>query len=519
MKVNKLSFGIVFVLMLISSLQAREQITDQFNTALIMRPGMNVQQFDSLDILTVDSIELNHIKDLRTVFENQNKTYSTPKAPGENLLRFLKKDELEISNEAMYWAEMVRDASYYFDDYVTFRDTVIVDPIFLPIIFRGDKFTDEELTFYSMDFLKPKFKKEKLYKPVISFEDFMRRKESGKMAIRYIEQKHPSYIRYTEKSMPTELLKTTAIKKQTYDDIVLKVESDADFSDVTPVKFIPERQYWISGFESAVQFSQNYVSENWHKGGSSNLNLFTKNVLSYNYVKDKVQIINELEYRATIYTASKDTENRYKIGDDVLRLHNNIGYKAFNKWSYTFDTELKTQLFKNFKENSKQKQAAFIAPFTATFGVGMKYDLKKQFLSSKHKNVSLAVNLAPLSLKYMYSNIKDPEEIDLGRHGFKIDETTNMYENSFAEFGSNIDAQLVFNFSRNITWQSRLNYFTSYDNVKAEFENTLILGISRFFTTRINLHLRFDDTTENSDPDLNYWQVNELLSFGFNYRW
>lgn len=519
MIIKKLSLGFVFILVLTTSLKANEQSINKLNGALFINRVELPQEVDTAEYLKIDSLDLMQIKDLRTVFEKQNEKYSTPKAPGEKLLRFLKKDELQISTEAMYWARLVRDASYYVDEYSTFKDTIIVDPIYLPIIFKGHPFTNKELTFYSMDFLNSKFKKPDLYTSQPIFNTYLQRKESGKMAVRYVEEKHPSYIQYSRRDMPQDIVQATAIKKDVYENLQLRVESEADFSDVAPVKFIPERRYWKSGFESAIQFSQNYVSENWHKGGSSNLNLFTKNLLTYNYAKDRLAVNNLIEYKTSIYNAPKDTLRSYRIGDEVLRLYNDVGFRAFNKWSYTFSTEIKSQILKNYKENTDIKQAAFLAPVTTTFGVGMKYALDKQFKSNKHKKLNVAINLAPLTLKYMYSILKDPNEIDLGRHGFKMDTVTNMYKNSFAEFGSSIDAQVKFTFNRNVTWESRLNYFTSYENVKLEYENTLVMAISRFFSTRIYLNIRFDDSASTKDKDWKYFQINELLSFGFNYRW
>lgn len=519
MMVKKLSLGLVFILVLISSLRANEQHINTLNSVLLINTTDQLQNIDSAVVLTIDSIELNQINDLRTVFEKQNAKYSTPKAPGEKLLRFLKKDELQISTEAMYWARLVRDASYYTDEYATFRDTVIVDPMYLPIIFRGHPFSDKELTFYSMDFMDSKFKKPDFYSPQPIFQDYQQRKKSTETAIRYVEQNHPSYIQYSQRDLPEELVQATAIKKNIYENLQLRVESEADFSDVTPTKFIPERRYWKSGFESAIQFSQNYISPNWHKGGSSNLNLLTTNILAYNYAKDKVKISNLVEYKTSVYTAPKDTKRSYKIGDEVLRLYNDVGYLAFNKWSYTFSTEIKSQILKNYKENTDTKQAAFLAPVTTTFGVGMKYALDKQFKSNKYKKLGIAVNLAPLTLKHMYSILKDPKEIDLDRHGFKMDTVTNMYKNSFAEFGSSIDAQLKFSFNRNVSWESRLNYFTSYKNVKMEYQNTLTMAISRFFSTRIYIHIRYDDSVKKNEDFNSYFQINELLSFGFNYKW
>lgn len=144
------------------------------------------------------------------------------------------------------------------------------------------------------------------------------------------------------------------------------------------------------------------------------MNLFTKNNLKYDYKKDKVQVTNELEFKASVYTAPKDTLRNYKIGDDVFRIHSNVGYQAFNKWYYTFDAEFKTQFFTNYQENERIKQAAFLAPFSINFGLGMKYELEKQF-TDKHKKIKFSTNLAPISYTYMYTT----QEIDYSRHGFK----------------------------------------------------------------------------------------------------
>lgn len=519
MMIKKLVFGLTLLFVFISYAQANTQHINTETVLFINRVMDRPLEIDTTEVLLVDSLELNHVNDLRTVFEKQNAKYSSPKTPSKKLLRLLKKDEPEISTEAMYWARLKRDPSYFTDEYATFKDTIIVDPIFLPIIFKGHRFTDEELTFYSMDSLNPKFKKPDLYTPKPVFEDYMRRKKSEEIAINHIEQTYPFYISYTRRDLPEDIIKPTIIKTDIYDNLSLRIESDADFSDVTPVKFIPERRYWTSGFESAIQFSQNYISPNWHKGGTSNLNIFTKNVLAYNYKRNKITVNNQIEYKTSIYTAPKDTIHAYKVGDDVLWLHNDVGYEAFNKWRYTFSTDIKSQLFQNYKENTHQRQAALFAPITATFGIGMEYKLEKAFKSNRHKKLNLAVNLAPLTYKYMYSRLNDPEKIDLGRHGFELDTLTNKYKKTMSEFGSGITGQIKFSFNRNVSWESRLNYFTSYHNVKLEFENTLIMAISRFFSTRIYVNLRFDDSVEKNEDFDSYFQVNELISFGFNYRW
>ena len=61
---------------------------------------------------------------------------------------------------------------------------------------------------------------------------------------------------------------------------------------------------------------------------------------------------------------------------------------------------------------------------------------------------------------------------------------------------------MTFNINRNVSWTSRFYYFTDYHRITGEFENTFNLQISRFFSTRINLHLRYDDgVAKNEDFD------------------
>ncbi|OAV74062.1 hypothetical protein Barb7_02493 [Bacteroidales bacterium Barb7] len=350
--------------------------------------------------------------------------------------------------------------------------------------------------------------------------EYARKRAFEERMHQYFAANRPHYFRYTRQDMPKELIAPEPIRQEKVKELPVVADKEAyRVEDMdAPVRFIPERRYWHSAFESAVHFSQNYFSPNWHKGGTSNLNLLTRNYLKYDYQKDKVQLTNEMELKISTYTAPKDTLRNHKIGEDVFRIHSNLGYRAFNKWYYTFDAEFRTQLFSNFQENSMMRMAALLSPISFNFGLGMKYELNKSF-TKKHKRLSLALNMAPVSYTYMYSLMDDPAKLDLGRHGFKRDPETNEFQHRLSQFGSTVRADLTFNFDRNISWQSRVYYFTSFDRVVGEFENTLTMGISRFFSTRIYLHLRFDDGVAKKEYFDSYLQTNELLSFGFNYKW
>ena len=473
---------------------------------------------DTLPTLDLEETELNKIPDLRTQFERLNNSYSSPATPSENLIRFLKKDEIELSPEAQYWVDWVRDPSTIISPWATLRDTAIINPLFTPILFKGG-LIPEDLQLYDKDFATKQRPNFPLFKPdTTQFQDETLKNKLENTAYNYVRVNYPEYFRYSERDLPTDVVKTHVIKKVTYEPELIKIEKDPNaFNDVdAPVKFIPERRYWVSHFESTIQFAQNYISPNWHKGGVSALNLTNRQYFVYNYNKDKVQFTNELEWKTNVYTAPKDTLRDYKIGDDVLRLHSNIGYKAFNRWFYTFDATFQTQLFSNYAENTDNKLASFLSPFSVNLGIGMKYDLNKTFPNRRHKKVTLSANMAPLSYTFMYST---NENIDLGRHGFKKDEATGKYNRQLSQFGSTINATMTFQFNRNVSWYSRFYYFTSYDRMLGEFENRLTMAISRFFSTTISLNLRYDDAVAKKEDFNSYLQVNELLSFGFNYKW
>ncbi|OAV70634.1 hypothetical protein Barb4_01208 [Bacteroidales bacterium Barb4] len=468
--------------------------------------------------VVMEDVDLNKVGDIRSQLEKLNGTYSRPVRPGDELLRFLNKDKPGLSETALYWINFVRDSTDLIDGSLTFRDTVIVNPLFLPLVYQGGKV--KNLAFGKTAPYKPQDPlKAFLPKPEV-LPEYARKRAFEERMHQYFAANRPHYFRYTRQDMPKELIAPEPIRQEKVKELPVVTDKEAyRVEDMdAPVRFIPERRYWHSAFESAVHFSQNYFSPNWHKGGTSNLNLLTRNYLKYDYQKDKVQLTNEMELKISTYTAPKDTLRSHKIGEDVFCIHSNLGYRAFNKWYYTFDAEFRTQLFSNFQENSMMRMAALLSPISFNFGLGMKYELNKSF-TKKHKRLSLALNMAPVSYTYMYSLMDDPAKLDLGRHGFKRDPETNEFQHRLSQFGSTVRADLTFNFDRNISWQSRVYYFTSFDRVVGEFENTLTMGISRFFSTRIYLHLRFDDGVAKKEDFDSYLQTNELLSFGFNYKW
>ena len=282
-----------------------------------------------------------------------------------------------------------------------------------------------------------------------------------------LQSRHSDLFTYTSQSL--QLAKEQKVLSKGTADVPalllskMPQKSIKDYADQLTMEEI-QRKYWIPGFESSLQFSQNYISDNWSKGGTSNLNLQMRNYLSLLYQRERVRWLNELESKLGLYRTGEETnDDRYRINEDLLRLHSNYGIKFNKRWSYTLDG----------------------------------------------RSFSVNFNIAPLSHNWRWSHRDD---IALARHGLTKDKL------SIHTFGSTMRGVMQWNINMDVSWTSRVYFNTSYKNVEAEWENTLVMRISRYFSTRVNVQLRFDDNEAPSSQWNKHLQINELLSVGFNYK-
>lgn len=275
--------------------------------------------------------------------------------------------------------------------------------------------------------------------------------------------------------------------------------------EADPVEIAVEKpRFWNTKADGYLQFMQNYVSDNWYKGGESNYSAIAGVTLEANYDnKSRWKWDNKLEMKIGFQTSPSDTVNRFKTNEDLIRYTGKVGLQAVNRWYYTLQVLAYTQFYHGLKPNKKEVFSDFMSPFNLNFGIGMDY--KVEWF---HKRLTGTVNMSPLAINYRYV-----DRADLAKSfGVKTDKHTH----SLTDFGSQLTASLEWKMSDVVKWKSRIYAFSSYHRTEMEWENTFELRVSKYITANLFLFPRFDDSNKR-DEELGYWQFKEYSSLGFSY--
>ena len=317
----------------------------------------------------------------------------------------------------------------------------------------------------------------------------------------------PDLVSATE----TELKESGEIRK----DVDQPIENQVIFVDKVEepvIEMIPEDiptevmvqkpKFWTKKGDFYLQFMQNYVSENWYKGGESNYSAVGSLTLEANYDnKNKWKWDNKLELKLGFLRSSSDSLHKFKSNEDLIRLTSKAGLEAAKNWYYTLQLMAYTQFSRGLKSNDPKTYSDFMSPFNLNLGLGMDYKV-----ATKNKRLTGTINFSPVSLNYRYVDrlaLSTSFGLDEGKH-------------SMLEFASNMTADLVWKMNDVATWKTRLYAYTSYKRAEIEWENTFELRVSKYITANFFLYPRFDDSS-TYDDDLGYWQFMEFCSVGFSY--
>lgn len=263
--------------------------------------------------------------------------------------------------------------------------------------------------------------------------------------------------------------------------------------------------FWKKTAAASMQFSQYSISDNWYQGGESTNALLSEIKLTSNYDdRQRIQFENSLEIKIGFITAPSDTVHEWKTNADLFRLNSKLGVRAIKNLYYTIAAEFKTQFFSNYKTNTNDLISTFLSPAQLDFSVGMDYKLNKN-------KFNMSLMGAPFSYTFIYINDDDI----VNPASFNVEPG----HSSANLFGSKITANLNWKIAKNISYVTKLEYFTTYDKVIASWENTFNFQLNRYLSTKLFVHARYDDGVKLTEENDTHFQLKEMLTFGLSYTW
>ncbi len=322
--------------------------------------------------------------------------------------------------------------------------------------------------------------------------------------------KHPEWIIDTEQRLSEE----GGIEYKPNKPIVNDEEMTSHAEEVVipknqtnisePVTLVTVRpNFWSYAGDYSLQFLQNYVSDNWYKGGESNYSMIGAATLQANYNdKEKIKWDNKLEMKLGMQSSQGDTLHNYKSSEDLIRLTSKLGVQATKKWYYTLQAIASTQFTHGYKANDPAVYSDFMSPLNINLSLGMDY--KVEWFD---KRLTGTVNISPIA-----GNFKYVDRLSLAKK-YGIDEG----KHSLWDLGSTFTTDLSWTISDLIKWKTRLYAYTTYHRAEVEWENTVTFQLSKYISTQVFVYPRFDDSAKKRNSKYGYFQLKEYWSLGFNY--
>ena len=182
---------------------------------------------------------------------------------------------------------------------------------------------------------------------------------------------------------PLSVASTSAEDLSSIYNKVDEIKDVADVLDSVDVDLqIVRPNFWTTTGKFSLQFTQNYFSENWYKGGNNNVTMLSNLVLEANYNDQKrVSWDNKLDLRLGFVTATSDSIHRYLSNNDKIQLNSKLGIKAAKNWYYTVSAEAKSQFLPGHKANDRRTYSKFLAPLDVYVSLGM--DWKPKFKNAQ----------------------------------------------------------------------------------------------------------------------------------------
>ena len=197
-------------------------------------------------------------------------------------------------------------------------------------------------------------------------------------ALMHVYLKRPELVKVTESeqeeagSLRQDIIETPVMQEV---EMVEQAAPMPETPEAAPVEVVIEKpNFWKYKGDASLQVMQNYVSDNWYKGGESNQAAVGTVTLEANYDnKSKWKWDNKLEMKLGFQTSPSDTVHKFKTNEDLIRYTGKVGLQAANRWYYTLQMLAYTQFYHGLKSNNTKVFSDFMSPFNLSVGLGMEF--------------------------------------------------------------------------------------------------------------------------------------------------
>lgn len=278
---------------------------------------------------------------------------------------------------------------------------------------------------------------------------------------------------------------------------------------------------WNFGGTGTVNFSQVSLS-NWAAGGQSSVSVLGIANVFANYEKGHNTWNNSLDLT---YGTLKLENQRLRKSDDKLELNLKYGHRASEKWFYTAQVNVKTQLSPTYTPERDSVLSDFFVPAFILGSLGMDYK----------PNDKLSVFISPVTGKFTV--VRSQRLADLGAFGVEPARRNaageiipGTGERLREEFGGYVNVRYREEIMQNVIFQSKLDLFSNYlsnpENVDVNWENLINFKVNKLIAASLFVHMIYDDDIninipqeEAGVPDKKgpRLQVKETLGIGISY--
>ncbi len=288
-------------------------------------------------------------------------------------------------------------------------------------------------------------------------------------------------------------------------DKVVTVNLDKELDE--QVELVTRKpNFWKFPGSGSLKFTQNYYSENWHKGGDNNYAMLTILTQEANYDnKQKIKWNNKLEIQLGFQTTGDTDEyHSLKPTSNLLRLTTDFGYQAYKTLYYSTKVVMSTQIVPAYDNNTNNLRTSIFSPMDMVVSVGMKYEF-----ATKNNKFKGNADLAPCAYDMRY--VRHDELVE--RYGIE------QGKHSYHKFGPSLTVNYSWQIAKNVSWTSRFFWISNFSYTNIEWENTFKFNVNKYLDATLFVNPKFDDSSLSYKGDHGYFMMQEWFSLGFNYSW